>query len=192
MDTNPPDTDDAAMRRLQLGEDEALDEIMGRWQQAAARFLLRLLGDPDDAMDLAQETFVRIYEHRARYRPGSSFRAWLFTIASNLARNHLRWRARHPTRRLDAPPLHAAPTDGSPADPGPSPDREIQRRETALAVRQAIGELPEDLRVAIVLSEYEGLRQEEIAGVLRCSRKAVETRLYRARAKLRNALRAVK
>lgn len=172
------------MRRLRLGEDNALGEIMDRWQNAVAGFLMRLVGEREDALDLAQETFARVYEGRARYRPGSSFRAWLFTIASNLARNHLRWRARHPTRRLDT----AEASDPRPADPDPPPDMATHNRELARAVRKAVEALPEDLRIAVVLAEYEGLSQDEIARVLRCSRKAVEMRVYRARAKLRDAL----
>lgn len=177
--------DDEAMRRLRSGDDNALGEIMDRWQNGIVRFLARLVGDPDDAVDLAQEAFVRIYEHRARYRPGSSFRAWLFTIAANLARNHNRWRARHPTERLGRGEDEGIP---DPPDTSPRPDSEVASRELSDVVREAVARLPDDIRVALILSEYEGLSHEEIARVAGCSRKAVEMRLYRARAEVRKRI----
>jgi RNA polymerase sigma-70 factor (ECF subfamily) len=177
--------DDEAMRRLCSGDDDALGEIMDRWQNGVVRFLARLVGDADDALDLAQETFVRIYEHRSRYRPGSSFRAWLFTIAANLARNHNRWRTRHPAARLDQGDDEGIP---DPPDTSPSPDSETASKELAVLVRGAVARLPEDLMVALILSEYEDMSHEEIARVVGCSRKAVEMRLYRARAEVRKRI----
>lgn len=181
----PDDADDLAMARLADGEGAALDEMMGRWAQPVTRFLMRMVGDIEVATDLAQEAFVRLYEARRRYRAGSGFRGWLFTIAANLARNHNRWRARHPTERLGQEEGEGIP---DPPDPRPHPDSEIEMKELAAAVRMAVARLPEDLRVALILSEYEDLSQEEIARAIGCSRKAVEMRLYRARAEMRKYL----
>src|SRR5262245_54731783 len=100
-DAGPLDQDD--MRRLVAGEQGALDMLMDRHAAAVHQFLLRMLGDPDDARELAQEAFVRVYQHRHRFRPEARFTTWLYTIAANLARNQLRWRARHATTSLDAP-----------------------------------------------------------------------------------------
>lgn len=177
--------DDDAMRRLQADDQEALNALMDRWQMPLVRFLARVVHDGEEALDLAQETFARIYEHRSRYRPGSNFKPWLFAIATNLARNHNRWKARHPADRF-----HHEERQGSvePVASGPRPDSELQRKELSAAVRDAVGQLPDDLRLALILAEYEGMSHEEIGKTLRCTAKAVEMRLYRARASLRKAL----
>jgi RNA polymerase sigma-70 factor, ECF subfamily len=91
MTTFPEDADSSAMRRLREGEDLALNEIMERWQRRVTSYLLRFTGNETVAIDLAQETFVRVYQSRERYRPQAKFSTWLFAIASNLAREHLRW-----------------------------------------------------------------------------------------------------
>src|SRR5882762_2375158 len=96
MDEGLPEADVLAMQRLQAGEDIALNEIMGRWKQPLASYLLRQLGNREDALDLTMETFVKMYESRHRYSPSARFARWLFTIATNLARNHVRWKERHP------------------------------------------------------------------------------------------------
>lgn len=177
-------TDDDAMLRLRAGDDHAFGEIMDRWQTGIAHFLARLVGDADHALDLAQETFVRVYEHRFRYRPGTSFRAWIFTIATNLARNHNRWKQRHPTERFEHHGLPAV----DPPDTRPQPDRETEGRDLSAVVSKAIAGLPEDFRVALILNEYEGMSHEQIGRIIGRSAKAVEMRLYRARAELRKRL----
>lgn len=189
MDAQPEDTQ--LMIRLQNGQDTALNELMTLWQTPLFRFISRYVGDRDEALDLAQETFVRVYQNRQSYRPSARFSSWLFTIASNLCRNHLRWGRRHPTvslAREDDP--DDAPADAT--DTLPSPDRGpsdcAQRNDTACLVRASIQSLPHDLKTVVLLFEYEELSYEEIAGVLGCSPKAVETRLYRARKILREKL----
>ncbi len=177
------DPDDAAMRRLAAGDDHALGEIMARWSARLISFLLRLTGNHATACDLAQEAFVRLYRGRGNYRSDGSFSGLLFQIASNLAKNHARWKSRHPEAPLD---------DESFPDPAArattSPDREAEANETASAVRDAVLALPEDLRTPLVLSVYEQKPQDEIAAILGCTRKAVETRIYRARQILRERL----
>src|SRR5207247_1191284 len=85
---------------LQGGEDAALNELMSRWQQRLVNFIYRYIGDANAALDLAQDTFVRVFENRDRYRPSGKFSTWLFAIASNLCRNHLSRRRRDPTLGL--------------------------------------------------------------------------------------------
>lgn len=183
--------DNALMLRLQHGEDTALNELMTRWQTPLLRFIYRYVGDPHEALDLAQETFVRVYEARSRYRPTGHFSSWLFQIASNLCRNHLRWEQRHPTVSLArGEEEENAPADASDTlpSPGKTPFDDAARNDTARCVRESIQNLPHDLRTTVLLFEYEDLSYEEIAGVLECSPKAVETRLYRARKLLREKL----
>jgi len=171
-----------AMARLAGGEDSALSELMDRWKSRVIAFLLRFTGSGTAAVDLAQETFVRLYQTRGRFRPGpsgASFPPWLFGIAANLARNHLRWQTRHPTLPLEE-------ARGAATEKNPGLSAELHEREAA--VRTAVSGLPPDLREALILSEYEGLPQAEIAAVAGCSVKAVERRLSHARERLRREL----
>lgn len=182
------DTDIQTMLR-KGGDDLALNELMGRWQTPLVSFILRYTGNHEDALDLAQETFVRVFEHRASYEPRSKFSTWLFAIATNLCRNQARWRERHPTVTLhgsgedDEPGLE----DTMPA-PGDSPADSAERSDLASAVREHIQKLPHDLKTAVLLFEYQDLGYEEIAATFGCTPKAVETRLYRARQLLRESL----
>jgi len=88
--------DRSDMERLAAGQDAALNDLMERHATPVFHFLCRMVGNEDDANDLAQETFVRVFRARASFRAGEKFSTWLFTIAANLARNHFRWRSRHP------------------------------------------------------------------------------------------------
>ena len=183
------EADTSAMLRLRAGEDLALNELMARWQQPLVNYLARLCGSEATALDLAQETFVRIYEARARYDTRGKFATWLYTIAGNLARNAHRWQQRHPTVSLETPTDETGGTLGANLpDLKATPDANADTHERAQAVRAALAELPEDQRAIVLLSEYEDRSHGEIAAVLGCTAKAVETRLYRARQTLREKL----
>jgi len=188
MTTFPEDADSSAMRRLREGEDLALTEIMERWQRRVTSYLLRFTGNETVAIDLAQETFVRVYQSRERYRPKAKFSTWLFAIASNLAREHLRWLKRHPTASLNEANEAERPLSERVAADGLNPSEAAESGEQTRAIRDAIMSLPGDLREAVVLFEYEDLSHEQISAIAGCSRKAVETRLYRARGILRERL----
>ena len=184
-DSPPNDTD--LMLRLQEGDDLALNALMTRWQQPLVHFIYRYIGDETEALDLAQETFVRVFESRHRYKPSAKFSTWLFTIASNLCRNFFRWQKRHPTVPLTAETDNTILAEPA-ADSTISPAQAAEQREQAETIRKQIQALPHDLKSAILLFEYEDLSHQEIADVLGCSVKAVETRLYRARNILRKKL----
>lgn len=179
------------MLQLASGDDLALNELMRRWQKPLVSFIYRYVGNESDALDLAQETFVRVFESRHRYKQTAKFSTWLFAIAGNLCRNFHRWQRRHPNVPLDAP---ATDQEGSRSfaeqlvDQRADPGEAAGRNELANAVRKEVQALPHDLKTAVLLFEYQDLSYEEIGRVLRCSKKAVETRLYRARSILRNAL----
>jgi RNA polymerase sigma-70 factor (ECF subfamily) len=138
---------------------------------------------------LAQETFVRVYQNRAHFDTRQKFSTWLYTIASNLVRDRYRWRTRHPQVSLDAQDGETGTEfvdrltsgDGSPTD-------NLEFFERAEAVRRAVAALPVELRQPLILAEWEDKPQAEIAVILGCSAKAVETRIYRARKHLRAAL----
>lgn len=178
------------MLRLKGGEDLALNELMERWQNPLVNFILRYVGNGQDALDLAQETFVRVFEHRASYEPRSKFSTWLLTIAANLCRNQARWRERHPTVSLHGSGENGDPglEETTPAI-GDTPADSAERHDLASAVRQHIQALPHDLKTVVLLFEYQELGYDEIASALKCTPKAVETRLYRARQILRARLR---
>jgi RNA polymerase sigma-70 factor, ECF subfamily len=96
-------TDTELMTRLAQGDDLALNALMTRWGERVASFLYRMTGNPATAADLAQETFVKLYQARYRYRAAGKFSTYLFAIAANLERNHARWKMRHPTVSIDQP-----------------------------------------------------------------------------------------
>ena len=191
MSITNPDADArdrADMARLAAGEDAALNDLMDRHATPVFHFLRRLLGNEDDAGDLAQETFVRVHRARDRFRPGEKFTTWLYAIAANLARNQFRWRTRHPNVPLDS---------GTDENPGtgeiltsgvPLPNEQALAIERTTAVQAAVNQLPADLREAIVLCELEERSVAEAAAVLASTPKAVESRLYRARKILREQL----
>lgn len=181
--------DRADMERLIAGRDAALNDLMERHATPVFHFLCRMVGNEADANDLAQETFVRVFRARASFRPSEKFSTWLFTIAANLARNHFRWRSRHPNVSLETETGESEQTLGStlPAN-NPAPNEQALTAERARAVRAAVGKLPEDLREAIVLCEWEDHSIAEAAAILESTPKAVESRLYRARQILRERL----
>src|ERR1022692_5028337 len=105
--------DCADMERLIAGQDTALNDLMERHATPVFHFLCRMVGNEDDANDLAQETFVRVFKSCKSFRAEQKFSTWLFTIAANLARNHFRWRSRHPNVSLDAENPETKQTLGS-------------------------------------------------------------------------------
>jgi len=181
--------DKADMERLAHGHDAALNALMERHSGPVFQFLYRMLGDEQDANDLTQETFVRIYRHRERF-DGGKFTTWLYTIAGNLARNEYRRRGRHPVVSLNAKSDDSEGTLNNvlPAsNPGPREAAEAQEQHEA--VRAAVAELPEELREALVLCEWEEMSAADAAAVLQTTSRAVESRLYRARRLLKEKLR---
>ena len=180
------------MVRLAAGDDAALNELMERHGGKMVNYLLRCLQNEEDAADTAQETFVRVYQNRARYDTRIKFSTWLYAIATNLVKDRYRHRTRHPQVSLEAE-NEATGKDFRENLPeqNPTPSESLQATERAEAVRKAVGQLPEELRTPLILSEYEELSHAEIGEVLDCSAKAVETRIYRARIQLRISLHAL-
>jgi RNA polymerase sigma-70 factor (ECF subfamily) len=177
------------MAQLAAGHDAALNNLMERHAEGLFHYLVRSLQNEEDAADLAQETFARVYQSRAKFDPRQKFSTWLYAIASNLVRDRYRWRKRHPQVSLDSANDAAGNDFGEslPA-PNPSPGESEQARERAEIVRRAVAALPEELRLPLILAEYEEKSHAEIGAILCCSAKAVETRIYRARQQLRAAL----
>ncbi len=177
------------MARLAAGHDAALNAVMARHAEKLFHYLLRSLQDEGDAADLAQETFVRVYQHRSKFDHRQKFSTWLYAIAGNLVRDRFRWRARHPQVSLET---ESAKRGSGFHEVLPenrlSPRETLEAEERSAAVRRAVAALPEELRLPLILAEYEERSQAEIGQILNCSVKAVEMRLYRARQQLRLAL----
>lgn len=174
------------MRQVQLGDEVALGELMGRWELPVKRLVGRIVLNEREAEELAQEAFVRVWQQRQKFRAGAEFRPWLFAIAVNLARNRLRWWRRRPEVALEEW-TQADETEATQETRSAGAEM-LERGERATAVRDAVAALPRSLREALVLFEYEQLSHLEIATALGCTPKAVEARLYRAREKLRKSL----
>ena len=177
---NNPDF--ACMVRLREGDDLALNELMERWQKPLHSFILRYVVNHRDSIELAEETFVRVYHHRSRFNLKSKFSTRLLTIATNLCRHHARWRMRHPTISLDdTASMDEVYDENLLVSPEEIPSALAERSELAKLVKEEIAKLPHDLKTVVLLFEYENLSYDEIGGILGCTPKAVETRLYRAR-----------
>lgn len=182
------DPDIRLMLRVRDADDQAaFAELVDRFQHRLVGVMNHLIGNSDEAEDLAQETFLRVYRTRQRYTPKAKFSTWLFTIANNLALNALRDRARRPNQSLD---LH----DSGPVMTQPNQDRaqppshRLAQQEMAAVVRSALDTLNERQRMAVVLNKFEDMGYAEIGEVMGLTSKAVKSLLSRARSKLREQL----
>jgi RNA polymerase sigma-70 factor (ECF subfamily) len=189
------DLERALIARSQRGDVSAFNALVERYQSMAYALALRMLGDPDAAADVTQDAFFSAYRAIASFS-GSSFRAWLLRIVSNGCFDVFRARGRHPTSSLDA--LLEGDLDGGPGDgPSPSampaalidpawdPERAALRAEQVRAIEAALLRLPADQRLAVILSDVQGLAYEEIARVMQTPLGTVKSRIARARAQLR-------
>jgi RNA polymerase sigma-70 factor (ECF subfamily) len=175
-----PDLDARSMQQLKT-DDLALNSIMDRWSSRVASFVFKMTGSHALANELAQETFVKLYQARTRYEAKGSFSGYLFGIAANLVKNHRRWQMRHPTVSLDDPDFDTRENPAFIASHLGDPRGSIETSEALRTILGAMFSLPVDLREAITLFVDEGLSYREIAQVVGCTPKAVETRIYRAR-----------
>jgi RNA polymerase sigma-70 factor (ECF subfamily) len=163
------------MQRWQDGDPTAFEELVRRWQQPVARFLTRYAGRPERVADLCQEVFLRVYHAGPRYRPSGAFSTWLYRIALNVARDAARRRRHEPLPLRDHEPTVPA-------------DDRCERQETAAVVAQAVAELPEPLRVVLVLRHYEEMSFEEMARLLATPASTLKSRFGVALARLRDRL----
>jgi RNA polymerase sigma-70 factor (ECF subfamily) len=179
----------ALVRRCASGDEPACAELVAEHQRMVVQLAMNLLGDRDEALDLSQEVFLRVFRTIHRFRGQSSLRTWIYRIAVNQARNrHRFWRRR---RRADQVSLdeHVA-AHGELLSGGEStPDRLLAQKELAARLQNALDHLPFDQRIAIVLREIDGLTYEEIAYSLGVAIGTVKSRLTRARQALRAELR---
>jgi RNA polymerase sigma-70 factor (ECF subfamily) len=183
------DPDIRLMLRVRDDDAAAFAELVERFQHRLVGVMHHLVGNADEAEDLAQEVFLRVYRTRKKYRPRAKFSTWLFTIANNLALNALRDRKRRPVLPLEVQQSGEAPTPAAPAQMRDQPPtHSLQQQELAAVIRTALDGLNERQRVAIVLNKFEDMNYADISEVMGLSTKAVKSLLSRARVKLREAL----
>ena len=175
------------------GDPQAFERLVGHFQDRIYNYVARMVHDPTEAEDVAQDTFVRAYQALPHFRGASSFQTWLYRIASNLAIDAARSRKR---RRWNAVSLDD-PLDSNedselgrdlPDDLSRGPEAELESAETRQLVLEAIGQLSSKLRPVIVLYDLQGLSYQEIAEILGCPLGTVKSRLFNARRQLRDKL----
>jgi RNA polymerase sigma-70 factor, ECF subfamily len=185
------DPDIRLMLRVRNDDNEAFAELVELYQHRLVTVMQHLVNSAEEAEDLAQEVFLRVYRGRKKYHPRAKFSTWLFTIANNLALNVLRTRQRKPAIPLnvrDSGPLGPRPAEQLVPDRERSPHECMQQQELAAVVREALTTLNERQRVAVVLNKFEDMNYAEIADVMGLTTKAVKSLLSRARDNLRVVL----
>ncbi len=178
--------DFALMARIGAGEHAAFRQLVERHQNAVIGTVTKMLGNPSDAQDIAQQVFLRIWRNAKHYRPDAKFTTYIFTITRNLVFNETRRRGRKKEVSSDEREEHSKHLLAD--QPDRQPDAELLQAELQQAVDAAIAALPETQRLAVVLRRYEQCSYEEIATVLGLSISAVKSLLFRARGSLRDAL----
>jgi RNA polymerase sigma-70 factor (ECF subfamily) len=180
--------DQQLVERVQRGDKRAFDLLVLKYQHKILGLVVRFVRDPHEAQDVAQEAFIKAYRALANFRGDSAFYTWLYRIAINTAKNYLVSRGRRPPE-TDVSAEDAELYDG---DHGlkdiESPERLLLRDEIEATVHRVIAQLPEDLRTALTLREFDGLSYEDIAAVMRCPVGTVRSRIFRAREAVDKAL----
>jgi len=179
------------MLAVQRDQPGAFDELVDHYWMRVFGRLYRQLGDRQEAEDLTQDVFLRVYRARKRYRPRAKFATWLFHIAQNVARNAVRSRRRHPWQRLDLPACPGqAGLSSEHFPPGryEAPSQPIERAELASAVRAAVLTLGFRQRTALELYQFHDRTYAQIAADMHMRPEAVKSLLYRARNQLRATL----
>lgn len=175
------EVDQELVERVQKGDKKAFDLLVGKYQHKIISLISRYVSDHSEAMDVAQEAFIKAYRALERFRGDSAFYTWLYRIAINTAKNHLVAQGRRPPLSdVDAQDAEQYQVDSRLKEQG-TPENELLRQEIETTINDAIAELPEDLRVAITLREMEGMSYEEIATTMECPIGTVRSRIFRAR-----------
>jgi len=173
--------DQELVERVQKGEKAAFDILVRKYEHKLANVISRYIRDPGEVLDVSQEAFIKAYRALPNFRGDSAFYTWLYRIAINTAKNYLVAAGRRPPKDdIDAQEAEQFES-GSGLRDYATPERMMLSNELAVTIQEAIDELPEELRVAIVLRELEGLSYEEIAAAMECPIGTVRSRIFRAR-----------
>ena len=186
----PTDPDAALMLRAKRGDRAAFTELVEKYKQPVMNFVYRTLRDETEAEDLAQNVFLQVYKSRSRYKQTAKFSTWLFTIARNLCLNELRRRSRHPAESLEE--SHAEHEDQPKQQyedkANISPPDSLLHGELARKIDEALADLPENQRSAILLCRQDDVSYEQIAKILGCSLSATKSLIHRGRETLKEKL----
>jgi RNA polymerase sigma-70 factor (ECF subfamily) len=179
----------ALVQQCVEGREEACTRLVTDHQRMVFQLALHLLGDRQEALDLSQEVFLKVFRTLRQFRGQSTLRTWIYRIVVNQASNRQRWwRRRHRSQQVPLDDLAAAHRELPETKPTSQPDRVLQQHETRARVWEALNHLPFDQRAVVVLREIDGLSYEEIATSLNVAVGTVKSRLARAREGLRLAL----
>ncbi len=182
------ETDKELVRRVQKGDKHAFDLLFARYQHKIVNLVGRYLRDPEDVQDVAQEAFIKAFRALPRFRGDSAFYTWLYRIAINTAKNHIVARSRRPPG-TDVDVEDAEFMDGADVlKEGESPEAALARDELSDAIDASIRALPDDLRSAVTLREFDGLSYEQIAEIMDCPVGTVRSRIFRAREAIDKAI----
>ena len=181
--------DELLVERVQQGDKRAFDLLINKYQHRIISLVGRYVSDPAEAMDVAQEAFIKAYRAIDRFRGDSAFYTWLYRIAINTAKNWLVARKRRPpSTDIDAADAEQYDIESRLKEQG-TPENELLREEIKNTVFSAIADLPDDLRTAIMLRELEGMSYEDIAVTMDCPIGTVRSRIFRAREAIDEKLR---
>ena len=175
------DTDKELVKRVQKGDQAAFDMLFARYQVKILNLISRYVRDSEEVQDVAQEAFIKAYRALPRFRGESAFYTWLYRIAINTAKNHLVARSRRP------PSMDVDIQDADYRDDADmlrdteDPESALSRDQLQETIHQALADLPDDLRSALTLREFDGLSYEQIAQILDCPVGTVRSRIFRAR-----------
>jgi RNA polymerase sigma-70 factor (ECF subfamily) len=182
----------ALIQRCAAGDEDACSELVSEHQRMVYQLSLNLLGDHNEALDLSQEVFLRVFRTIHQFRGQSALRTWIYRIVVNQARNRQRWwRRRHRNQQISLEEHIRDHGDPPELNNGAAPDRMFGQKQLAERIRVALDQLPFDQKTALVLREIDGLSYEEIGFSLGIAVGTVKSRLARAREALRAQLRDV-
>jgi RNA polymerase sigma-70 factor, ECF subfamily len=186
----PTDPDAELMLRVKGGDGSAFEELVGKYKQPVINLMYRMIRDLDEAEDLAQNVFIRVYQSAHRYQISAKFSTWIFTIARHLCLNEIRRRGRHPAESMDAlyDEGEEKPARQFRDAQAVSAPQAFLEGELEAKIQEALLDLPGNQRLAIVLCREEELSYEEIAQVLGCSVSATKSLIHRARESLKQKL----
>jgi RNA polymerase sigma-70 factor, ECF subfamily len=185
------DTDKELVRRVQKGDRRAFDLLFSRYQHKIHGLVSRYVRTSDEIDDVVQEAFIKAYRALPRFRGESAFYTWLYRIAINTAKNYLVARSRRPPD-VDVDATDAEHLDGYDAlRETENPENNLARDELEQAINGAIRALPDDLRSAVTLREFDGLSYEQIAQIMDCPVGTVRSRIFRAREAIDERIRSM-
>ncbi|RMD92189.1 MAG: sigma-70 family RNA polymerase sigma factor [Calditrichaeota bacterium] len=183
-------TDDQLIDRFLDGNIQAFNLLVGRWHKPIYNFTLRYLGNPEDAKDITQKTFIKVYKNIKKLKDRKKFSAWLYQIALNLCRDETKRRHRLLSIQTLEKNNHRGAMDAMPSlsEKAPNPEKQLQRSELKNILQQALNHIPEEQKIVVIMKELQGFKFTEIAEILDTPVNTVKSRMYYGLNALRKVL----